>query len=66
MELNLEQQFKLRAFETQVEKMSLEQAQFFLKELYKQMIVREAMYQQLLKHEWNIEGITDLKQWKNE
>ncbi|MCT7971193.1 NblA/ycf18 family protein [Laspinema olomoucense] len=66
MQFNLEQQFKLRAFETQVEKMSLEQAQFFLNELYKQMIVKDALYHQLLKHEWNIEGITNVNQWKNE
>jgi hypothetical protein len=55
IELSLEQQFNVRAFETQVEKMSLEQAQHFLKELYTQMMVRETMYQQFLKHEWGLD-----------
>lgn len=53
-ELSLNQQFNIRAFETQVEKMTLEQSQHFLKELYKQMIVRDAMYQKLLREEWEI------------
>ncbi|MEW6497302.1 MAG: NblA-related protein, partial [Cyanobacteriota bacterium] len=34
MELSLEQQFNIRSFETQVEKMSREQAQEFLVQLY--------------------------------
>lgn len=55
IELSLEQKFSLRAFETQVEKMSHEQAQHFLKELYKQMMVRESLYQHFLKHEWGLE-----------
>ncbi|MCT7977640.1 hypothetical protein NG792_07985 [Laspinema sp. C3] len=29
-------------------------AQFFLKELYKQMMVKEAMYQQFLREKWKI------------
>jgi hypothetical protein len=55
VELSLEQKFSLRAFESQVEKMSQEQAQHFLKELYKQMMLRETMYQQFLKHKWGLE-----------
>lgn len=51
-ELSLTQQFSIRAFETHVDKMSLEQSQHFLKELYKQMMVRDAMYQELLRKEW--------------
>ena len=39
----------------QVEKMSREQAQDFLIKLYEQMIVRENMYKEFLKHEWGIE-----------
>lgn len=52
--LSLEQQFNLRSFETQVSKMSREQAQQFLVKMYEQMMMREKMYQQFLKHEWGI------------
>lgn len=53
--LSLEQQFNIRSFETQVQHMSHEQAQHFLVQLYKQMVVREATYQNLLKHQWGLE-----------
>lgn len=56
IELSLEQQFNIRSFETQVEHMSLEQAQDFLVKLYRQMVMREATYKELLKHHWGIEG----------
>ncbi|MEM9002070.1 MAG: NblA/ycf18 family protein [Cyanobacteria bacterium P01_F01_bin.86] len=56
MQLSLEQQFNLRSFETQVQKMSREQAQDFLVKLYGQMMMREAMYKQFLKHEWGIDS----------
>jgi Phycobilisome degradation protein nblA len=55
IELSLEQQFSIRSFETQVEHMNLEQAQQFLVQLYKQMMMREATYKQLLKHQWGLE-----------
>ena len=53
-ELSLEQRFNIRSFETQVQKMSREQAQDFLVKLYEQMMVRESMYKEFLKHEWGI------------
>jgi hypothetical protein len=56
IELSLEQQFNIRSFETQVEHMSLEQAQEFLVKLYRQMVMREVTYKELLKHQWGIEG----------
>lgn len=56
IELSLEQQFSIRSFETQVQKMSHEQAQDFLIKLYEQMMVREAMYKELLKHQWGLES----------
>jgi hypothetical protein len=56
MKLTIEQQFSLRSFETQVDKMSRSQAQEFLVKLYEQMMMRETMYRQFLKHEWNIDG----------
>jgi hypothetical protein len=54
IELSLEQQFSIRSFQTQVEKMSREQAQDFLIKLYEQMMMRENMYKEFLKHEWGI------------
>lgn len=55
-QLTLEQKFSLRSFETQVDKMSREQAQEFLVKLYEQMMMRETMYKQFLKHEWGIDS----------
>ncbi|MEC4983394.1 MAG: NblA/ycf18 family protein [Oscillatoria sp. PMC 1068.18] len=54
-QLSLEQKFNIRSFETQVQKMSREQAQDFLVKLYEQMLVRENMYKEFLKHEWGLE-----------
>lgn len=55
VELTLEQQFSLRSFEAQVERMSREQAQHFLVKLYEQQMIRETMYKHFLKHQWGIE-----------
>jgi Phycobilisome degradation protein nblA len=55
LELSLEQKFNLRSFQTQVQNMSHEQAQEFLVELYEQMIVRENIYKEFLKHQWGLE-----------
>ncbi len=55
MDLSLEQQFSVRSFENQVERMSREQAQDFLIKLYEQMMVRENMYKHFLKHQWGLE-----------
>jgi len=55
MKLSLEQQFALRSFESQVQQMSHEQAQSFLLLLYEQMLIRDALYRKLLKHEWRID-----------
>lgn len=55
VKLSLEQQFSIKSFESQVKNMSREQAQDFLVQLYEQMIVRENMYKQFLKHQWGLE-----------
>lgn len=55
IQLTLEQQFSLRSFETQVANMSREQAQDFLVKLYEQMIVRENMYKEFIKHQWGLD-----------
>lgn len=54
VELSLEQKFNIRSFEMQVQKMSREQAQEFLVKLYQQMLTRENMYKEFIKHEWGI------------
>lgn len=54
--LTLEQQFSLRSFETQVNRMSREQAQDFLVKLYEQMMLKETMYKHFLKHQWGLES----------
>lgn len=56
VELSLEQEFSLRSFSDQVERMSREQAQEFLVMLYEQMMIRETMYREFIKHEWQLEG----------
>lgn len=56
VELTLEQQFSLRSFQSQVDRMSREQAQHFLVKLYEQMMLRETMYKHFLKHQWGIEA----------
>ncbi len=59
MELPLEKQFSIRSFETQVSQMNLQQAQECLVQLYEQMLVRETLYQQFLKHNWGLESNPD-------
>jgi hypothetical protein len=54
-QLSLEQEFSLRSFADQVQLMSREQAQEFLISLCQQMMLREKMYQEFLKHEWGLD-----------
>jgi Phycobilisome degradation protein nblA len=54
-DLSLEQQFNIRSFEHQVKDMTHQQAQEFLVNLYKQMMMQENSYKNLLKHQWGIE-----------
>ncbi|WNZ27863.1 phycobilisome degradation family protein [Leptolyngbya sp. NK1-12] len=55
IELTLEQDFNLRNFADLVQQMSLEQAQKFLIEQHKLMMLRETMYRDLLKREWKLD-----------
>jgi hypothetical protein len=57
-QLTLEQQFSLRSFETQVARMSREQAQQFLIKLYEQMMLKETMYKHFIKHQWGLEPVS--------
>lgn len=56
IELTLEQEFILRSFADQVQNMSLEQAQKFLIEQYRLMLIQKTVYQELLKHEWQLDA----------
>ncbi|NJK51450.1 NblA-related protein [Candidatus Gracilibacteria bacterium] len=54
VDLSLEQQFSIKSFQTQVDRMSHEQAQEFLVKLYEQMLMRENMYKAFIKHQWGL------------
>ncbi len=54
VELSLEQQFNLRSFQTQVSQMNHQQAQDFLIKLYEEMLRRENLYKDVLKHQWGL------------
>jgi hypothetical protein len=55
VKLTLEQEFSLRGFTDQVEHLSREQAQSLLIEQYRFIMLREAVYRNLLKHEWKLD-----------
>ncbi|UBF29779.1 NblA/ycf18 family protein (plasmid) [Kovacikia minuta CCNUW1] len=54
IELTLEQEFSLRNFADMVQQMSREQAQEFLIEQHRLMMLQKTMYQDILKHEWKL------------
>ena len=56
IKLSLEQKFNIRSFETQVKAMSHEQAQEFLVKLYEQMILKDIMYQDFIRHQWGLDS----------
>jgi Phycobilisome degradation protein nblA len=51
-ELSLENQFKIRHFEQQVQNMSLDQSNDFLIYLYKQMLTQEHLYRSMILNSW--------------
>ncbi len=55
-DLSLEQQFNIRSFEHQIKDMSHEQTQEFLVNLYRQMMLQENSYKNLLKHQWGMDA----------
>lgn len=56
IKLTLEQDLSLRYFADMVQQMSREQAQDFLIEQQRLMMVQKTMYQQILKHEWKLDS----------
>ncbi|MEM7760450.1 MAG: NblA/ycf18 family protein [Cyanobacteria bacterium P01_A01_bin.40] len=55
MSLSLEEELQLRKISDLVQRMSRKQAQEFLIETQRQMIMKEKMYQHLIKQEWNLD-----------
>jgi hypothetical protein len=52
--LSLSEEFQLKKFSDLVQRMSREQAQEFLIELHRQMMMKDNMYQHFIKQEWNL------------
>ncbi len=57
-QLSLEQEFDLRRLTTQVRTLSPEQAQDLSLELYRQMMLKDNLYQELLKDYWGMGSIS--------
>jgi Phycobilisome degradation protein nblA len=55
IELTLEQEFSLRSFADLVEQMSIEQAKEFLIEQHQLMMVRDTIYRDLIKQQWQLD-----------
>ncbi len=49
-QLSLEQQFKLKVLQEQVQDLSKEQAQEYLLEMFRQMMVKDNLFKHLIKH----------------
>ena len=56
-QLSLEQEFNLRRFVDQVQTLSQEQAQDLSIELYRQMMLKDNLYEELLQDYWGIRSI---------
>ena len=55
--LSLEQEFNLRKFADQVRTLSSEQAQDLSLELYRQMMLKDNLYEDLLQEFWGINSV---------
>ncbi len=53
-DLTLEQQFEIQKFQSELQHLNTEELRYLLIKLHKHMVVREATYKQLLKHNWEI------------
>jgi hypothetical protein len=53
-QLSLEQQFSLRTISSKVQALSRQEAQELVVELQRQMMIKDNLYKQLIKHEWGI------------
>ena len=55
--LSLEQEFSLRRFADQVRTLTPEQAQDLSLELYRQMMIKDNLYEDILKDYWGITSV---------
>ena len=55
--LSLEQEFNLRRFADQVRTLSSEQAQDLSLELYRQMMLKDNLYEDLLQEFWGLNSV---------
>ena len=67
MSLSLQQSFRVRNFEHQVEKLDEAQLKKYLIEMFKQSLLKENLYKETLKEKWGLdksdkEKITNLKE----
>ena len=53
-QLTIEQKFHLRRLADQTKALSQEQAQELIVELQRQMMVKDNLYKQMIKHEWGM------------
>ncbi len=60
--LSMEQQFALRAFEADAQKMSRDQAIAFLIELNRQFVEQQNAYKKLLAHQWGFETLQPVEE----
>ncbi len=65
-QLSLEQEFDLRRLSTQVRTLSEEQAQDLSLELYRQMMLKDNLYRELLKDYWGMGSIESGSDGKRE
>jgi len=56
-QLSLEQEFDFRKFADQVRTLSPEQAQDLSLELYRQMMIKDNLYREILKDYWGIASV---------
>ena len=52
--LTLEQEFSLKKIAAQTKTLSQQEAQELIIELQRQMMVKDNLYKQIIKHEWGI------------
>lgn len=52
--LSLEQEFSLRKLADQTQALSQQQAQQLIVELQRQMMIKDNLYQQIIKHQWKM------------
>ncbi len=55
--LSLEQEFSLRRFADQIRTLSPEQVQDLSLELYRQMMLKDNLYEEILKDYWGINSV---------